>query len=153
MRITCLMVVVIAGTLSADDKSRERERAARVALALAVVPPGPNRAPPPRPAPKSYPEGYRAATADQLPLVVFVACQPKSVDGAVVAKVDAFGDVTGPAVVVGFPVGDRVYIDATLKGDPSRTEVEKAIEAARRKIELPPAKKMPAAPKPLSWDL
>lgn len=152
MRTACLMMLVCAGGLTASDDRDERDRAARVALALAAKP-APTRAPAPRPVPKNYRDGYKAATVDQVPLVVFVACQPKQIAGAHVTKVDALGDVTGPAVVVGFPIGERLFIDATLQGDPTQADVTKAVEAARRKIEVPPAKRMPAAPKPLSWDL
>ncbi len=149
--LIALAFLCIALTVTADDQQRERK--ARVALALAGKPTTTALAPAPRPASKTYPAGYKAATIDQMPLVVFVSCTPLPVDGAIVARADVLGDVTGPAVVVGFPVGQKLFIDTTLKGEPKAEDVKRAVEAAQRKIELPPAKAMPAAPRPLNWDL
>lgn len=145
-------LLTLAGLASADDIDRDRK--ARAALALAGAKPAAvARAPMPRLAPKSYSDGYRVATVDQKPLVVFVGCEAVPVPGAIVAKADSLGDVTGPAVVVGFPAGGKVLIDATLKGTPKPEDVLAAVKTAAKKIDLTPARPLPAAPKPLLWDL
>lgn len=140
-----LVLMSCALTALADDS---RERRAKVALALAK-PAGVALAPEPRPAPRTYERGYAAATANQEPLVVFVKCQPVPVEGAIVSKVDALGDVTGPAVVVLYPVGAKLYVDATLPPD-QPAKVKDAVKSAAKKIDAPAATDRPA-PKPLSW--
>jgi len=151
-----LVAFVVAGCLGSQvraDEQGERERRAKVALALAAKPSAVAVAPPPRPAAKTYPQGYSAATKQQQPLVVYVGCEAQPVPGAVVAKADApFAGVHGPAVVVAFPVGDKLLIDATVP--PDAAKVEMAVKAAQRKIDVPVLpQRMPAAPKPLSWNL
>lgn len=149
MRPALLVLLASALVAPADDS---RERRARVALALSARPPSPAAAPAPRPAAKSYPDGHAKAIERAEPLVVFVGCQSWPVEGAIVARAEApFAGVRGPAVVVGYPTGDRLYIDSTLPPDPAR--VAEAVRAAQKKIEAPPAKHMPPAPKPLNWDL
>ena len=157
-----VVVALLAGMLLAAGVARgddDRARKAKVALALAGAdrPTVAAAAPAPRPAAKiPYADGYRVATAEQKPLVVFVGCDLPKPQGAVSAKADGpFAGVTGPAVVVGYPVGDRLYVDATISG-PAVTpaNVQKAVDAAARKIEAQPAPKaMPAAPKPLDWQI
>lgn len=146
-----LVLMSCATAAVADDAARDRK--AKVALALAGAKPAAvAQAPAPRPAPKSYPDGHAAATIDQMPLVVFIGCDSIPVPGAIVAKADSLGDVTGPAVIVGYPVGGRLYIDATLPGDPDPAKVGAAVKSAAKKIDLPTSKDMPA-PKPLKWNL
>lgn len=147
-------LLALALVASADDA--ERDRRARAALALAGAKPraaqGVACAPMPHPAPVTYPEGYRAATDEQVPLVVFVRCETVPVEGAVVARAETLGDVTGPAVVVGYPVGSKVLIEATLAGTPDPTKVKEAVRKAHGKIDAPATKDVPA-PRPLKWDL
>jgi hypothetical protein len=153
-----LCVLALFVTLArGDDSQSDRDRAARAALALAAGNKPATIAAAPAPhakLPKDYPAGHKQAIDTQQPLVVFVACEMRSVDGAVACKCDAptFGAVTGPAVVVGYPVGDRLMIDATLKGEPKPEVVQRAVKDAARKIDLPPAKAMPL-PKPLDWQI
>lgn len=149
-------LVLFLGCSSAAGADDDRARKAKVALALAGVTPTPAAAPAPRPAGKlSYPEGYQKAATEQQPLVVFVGCDGPRPAGAIISKADGpFAGVTGPAVVVGYPVGQRLYIDATIPCPADETMIQKAVEAARRKIDAtPPAKVMPAAPKPLDWQI
>ncbi len=106
------------------------------------------------PAPKDYPAGYKAATADQVPLVVFVGCDVVPVVGSVACKCDApsFGEAKAPSVVVGYPVGEKLMIDTTIPGQGTETEVKKAVEKAARKIGDVPARPMPA-PAPADWQI
>lgn len=155
-----VVVALLAGMLLAAGVARgddDRARKAKVALALAGAdrPTVAAAAPAPRPAAKiPYADGYRRATVEQLPLVVFVGCDGRKPDGAISSKADGpFAGVAGPAVVVGYPRGDRLWIDATLPS-PTETDVQKAVDAARRKIDaVPQPKAMPAAPKPLDWQI
>lgn len=158
MRVSCLVLLLVAGFAgAADDKADRdsRDRKAKAALALAA----PHRpapvaiAPAPRPAPKDYPTGYKDAVKDAKPLVVFVSTRTNwPVDGAECAKMETFPDVAGPAVVVSFPQGGTLFRDAVLPGEPDRKAVEDAVKAAKRKIERPAGKGAPpAAPQPLDW--
>jgi hypothetical protein len=147
-----LAVLCLAGAVLADEKS-DRERKAKVALALAGGKSTAHIAPAPRPAAKSYPDAVEAAAIEQRPVVVFVGTEVWwPVDGAIACKTDrpSFGAVKAPAVVVGYTVGDRLLIDATLPGNVSPEAIEKAVRAAARKVDVLPAQPMPA-PKPLKW--
>jgi hypothetical protein len=153
--LLALVVVSLAGPVSAED----RDRRARAALALAAAPKAPPAAvavaPLPRVAkPKGYAQGHQESRDEQKPLVVFVGMDVVPVDGAIVSKTDApeFAGVTAPAVVVGYPVGDRLFVERTLSGAPTPAEVKAAVRDAARKIDSP-AKDMPAAPKPLDWQI
>lgn len=152
------LLVLSAGRVAGVEPEPDRGRKVRVALALSAG--GGGAAAATAPAPRAaagrlaYPEGYAKATLDQAPLVVFVGCDGHRVEGAVVARADALGDVRGPAVVVGFPRGDRVFVDATLPCPVDAGKLDAAVRAAARKIEgTPPAKPMPAAPVPLDWQI
>lgn len=155
--IAVIVICVLAAVARADD-STARDRKARAALALAgsvsTAPATPVTAVAPLPRPKvtSYPEGYAKATADIQPLVVFVGIPMHAVRGAVVAQADTFAGVDAPAVVVGYPVADRLMISTTLRGIPETGDVQRASDAAGKKIDAPPAKDMPA-PKPLDWSV
>jgi hypothetical protein len=172
--IEFLLVIAVVAVLMLGVKVRAAEPPedvklkARVALALAEAEAkarkvvenaqaGPVVAPAPRTAaaksPKlGYSEGYKKATLDQMPLVIFVSCDLPAPEGAIASKASSFGETTGPAVLVGFPQGDRLYIDATLTGANLTAEkIAAAVKAAAKKIETP-AKQMPgkAAPPPLN---
>ena len=150
-RLATLCVLMLAGGVTADEKT-DRDRKARAALALAGGKPLPQTAPAPRAKAADYPEGYRKATADVQPLVVFVGLPARPVVGAVVAQADTFAGVTAPAVVIGYPVADRLMISVTLQGAPTGEQVQLAADTAAKKIDAPPAKDLPA-PRPLSWNL
>ena len=149
--LATLCVLMLAGGVTADIDA-ERDRKARVALALAGGKPATATAPAPRAKAADYPEGYRKATADVQPLVVFVGLPARPVVGAVVAQADTFAGVTAPAVVIGYPVADRLMISVTLQGAPTGEQVQLAADTAAKKIDAPPAKDLPA-PRPLSWNL
>lgn len=149
--LATLCVLMLAGGVTADEKT-DRDRKARVALALAGGKPATATAPAPRAKAADYPEGYRKATADVQPLVVFVGLPARPVVGAVVAQADTFAGVTAPAVVIGYPVADRLMISVTLQGAPTGEQVQLAADTAAKKIDAPPAKDLPA-PRPLSWNL
>ena len=153
--------LVLAGLLFAlaapafgADLDAERDRKARVALALAGGKPAIQAAPPPRAVvPKDYPAGHAKAVADELPLVVFVGCRgAHTVAGAVVSRVEEFAGTKGPAVVIGYPVRDRVWVHATLPCPVTDADLSAAVKAAAKKIADPPAKAMPA-PVPLDWTI
>lgn len=152
LTLAAALVLVGAPAAGADI---ERDRKARVALALAGGgAPAVATAPAPRAVvPKDYPAGHAKAVSDEKPLVVFVGCRgAHQVSGAVVSRVDEFGDVRGPAVVVGYPVGDRVWIHATLQCPVEQEELDAAVKAASKKINDPAPRAMPA-PDPLTWDI
>jgi len=150
------LAVLLLGCTSVFGAGPDDEltRKAKVAFAMAGVP-APAVAPPPRPVGKlPYGEGYSRATADQQPLVVFVGCDGPKPAGAVSAKVDGpFAGVAGPAVVVGYPRGDRLWIDTTLPGPVAPEAVQKAADAARRKISGAEAPKAMPGPAPLDWQI
>lgn len=166
--INSLLVVVaiigIAGLASGDDKS-DRERRAKAAVAVAkalgeqlpsvAIAPAPHK-----PEPKNYATGGKEAMLDQSPLVVYVGCDGPKIDGAITCFVSAqtFGDAVAPAVVVGYPLGEKLVIEKTLPcpapGDKAgKAAIDKAVENAARKIDKPPAKQMPSLPKPLDTQI
>lgn len=154
VRFPLLLLVLCAAPFAGAGEKADRERKAKVALALAGqrAKPVPASAPAPHPAVPAYGTGYARAVEDNRPLVVFVNCSPWEVEGAVVAKTEGpFAGAAGPAVVVGFPIGGRLLIDATLTPDPEK--VQAAVKSAQRKIEVPPKEMKPAAPRPLKWDV
>ncbi|WP_439627458.1 hypothetical protein [Gemmata sp.] len=156
--LTLAALVLLAPVLSADDHGdRGRRARAAVAAAKAMAPtaaaadaPGVAAvAPAPRPVvPKGYALGRKESLLDNAPLVVYVTCDGPKVEGAVTCFVPAptFGDVTGPAVVVGYPAGDRMIIEKRLPKDAPHEAVKRAVENAAKKIEGPAAKQMPPAP-------
>lgn len=108
-------------------------------------PASPAVAPAPREARLTYAAGYKRATLDQMPLVILVNCEMPAPADAVVSRTTCFGDTCGPAVIVGFPVGGRLYVDSKLTGkDVTQERVDAAVESAAKKIEVP-AKEMPGA--------
>lgn len=144
-------LLFLAGScaLAADEKS-DRERKVRVAIAVAEAEAAARKrfaavAPMPRAAaPKAlaYDEGHKKAAADQLPLVVYVGCEPRAVPGTVAVKVESYPRLDSPGVVVGYPCGGRMFEEKVFEGGcPAVGEIEKAAEKARRKID---AKPMPA---------
>jgi hypothetical protein len=141
----------------ADDPRGERDRAARAALALAGAerPAAVATAPAPREAaPKNYPDGYKAATDAQKPMVVYVSCAGPQIEGAVTASTPgaSFGDVRGPAVVVCYPEAGRMRIDVVLPANCTTADIRRAVDAAIRKSDLPP-RATPSAPVPLNWQI
>lgn len=146
-----VLLALCAGSLHADDA---RDRKARAALALAsTVRPAVALAPAPRAAvTRDYGAGCKAAAEQEKPLVVFVGCPGNEVAGAVVAKTDSLGEVKAPAVVVGFPAGDRLFIHATLDCPVTPERLGASVKAAAKKINDPAPREMPA-PRPLDWDV
>lgn len=147
------LVAVLGQTASASDEQADKAKAllalSKAKGARAATAPAPHA-----PAPKDYATGYKAATADQVPLVVFVGCDVKPTAGAVACKCDApsFGEAKAPAVVVGYPVGEKLMVDTTIKGQGTEAELKRAVEKAARKIGDIPAKPMPA-PAPADWQI
>lgn len=146
----------------ADDQADRaaRDRKAKVALALAGAAKKSAAATPvavapaPRPVPKDYATGYKDAVQDARPLVVFVStAQNWPVEGAECSRAESFPGVKGPAVVVAYPQGSGLMMDATLPGEPDRAKVDAAVKAARRKIDRAPGEAAPAAPAPLNWQI
>ena len=148
-------VLASAGLAKADEKS-DRDRKIRIALALAeaeasaakakIAAGKPELAPQPRVVGLvGYGKGYEQSTEDHVPLVVYVGCDGPKIDGAATVRVESFPDVTGPAVVVAYPAGNRVVTDRVFKGKPTDAELQKATNDARKKMDT---KHMPAG-KPL----
>lgn len=159
-RAALFAVALLVGTTdSRGDDREDRDRKARAALAL-TAPAAPKAlatAPAPKAKSVAYADGYKAAGERQQPLVVFVGTPMIPTPGAVASWTDSFGDTKAPAVVVGYPVGDRLYVHATLAGAPSAEQVQREVKAATKKCDpkpMPPrGVKDSPAPKPLSWDI
>lgn len=152
-------LLVLAGVARADEKE-DRDRKARAALALSApiaVPKAVATAPAPKAKSVAYGDAYKRASAEQQPLVVYVGTPMEPVPGAVVSWTDSFGDTKGPAVVVGYPVGDRLYVHATLRGAPTAEAVQREVKAAAKKADpkpMPPREVKDApAPQPLDWHI
>ncbi|QEG26506.1 hypothetical protein GobsT_12460 [Gemmata obscuriglobus] len=149
------LLIALAAPARAADPDAARDRRARVALALTGTPAG-APAPAPRAVVKDYAAGYKAAAESSRPLVVFVGCkEPHPAPGAVVARTDALGDVTGPAAVVGYPVGGTLFVHTVMACPVEDGALKTAIDGAAKKIDRPapkPAGDKPA-PKPLSWEI
>lgn len=156
-----LVALLVAGTAcGSDDPATQRK--VKVALAIAEAGATSKRAtavavaPAPRPAtPKDYPTAHAKSIEDAKPLVVFVGCDAHAIPGAVVSKTegDSLGSTRGPAIVVGFPQGDRLYVDSVLKYPASDEKLADAVKAAGKKIDQRPKQQMPTAPKPLDWQI
>lgn len=149
LALLALALVLSPAVASADDS---RDRKARAALALARANPAATVAPAPREAKaKCYAAGHKEATEGDLPLVVYVGCDCRLVEGAVVCAWESYPGVKGPAVVVGYPVGGRIVQDAVLPASASAAEVKRAAESARKKtadVKVMPTKVLPM---PLDW--
>ncbi len=150
-RFAILALLLLPLAASADDAS-ERDRRARAALALSkaesvAVAPAPRAA-----LPKCYAKGHKEACADTLPLVVFVGCDLHPVEGAVVAKWDSYPGVKSPAVVVGYPVGDRIVQDSVIACPAQAGELKRAVKsAAGKSADVQPMPSQKIAPVPLDW--
>lgn len=157
-RLALAALALLVPSVFARGAEPDRDRAARAALALAGAPAAPKAAlaVAPMPRPKlalSYADGYAKAAADDKPLVVFVGCPGEhTAAGAVVSRAERFADVVPPAVVIGYPVGDRLYVHVTLQCPVAAEQLAAAVKAAAKKISDPPAKAMPA-PAPIDWTL
>ncbi len=158
--VLCAVALLVGTTDSRADDREDRDRKARAALALtvpSVAPKAVATAPAPKAKSVAYGDAYKRASAEQQPLVVYVGTPMEPVPGAVVSWTDSFGDTKGPAVVVGYPVGDRLYVHATLPGAPSAEAVQREVKAAAKKSDpkpMPPgAVKDAPAPKPLDWNI
>jgi hypothetical protein len=151
-------VALALAQADADAKARTAATAAGQQSPREIAPmPREVAARSPRPLKLTYSDGYKRASVDQMPLVIFVNCEhldPPA--GSLGSRTTCFGDTCGPAVIVGFPVGGRLYIDATLTGERlTAGEVEAAVKSAAKKIEVP-AKEMPGAkvaPPPLDYQI
>lgn len=142
------LVVVLALTLAANADDKKWENKAKAALALSA---GHDKqttaAPAPRPVKeKTYADASAEALAERLPLLVFVACEPVKVDGAISSKFDGktFGHVAGPAVAVCYPVGKTLMIDGSLKCPATKSELESAVLKVSSKIGKPMPEKSKA---------
>ncbi len=69
-----------------------------------------------------------------------------------ITKTETFGDVTGPAVVVGYPMRGRVLVETTLVGEPDPAKVTSAVKKAAGKIDTGAPSKDTPAPRPLIWE-
>lgn len=155
--LALLLTVASVASSAADDPQTQRDRDAKAALALAaavkrttVTAPAPHEVG----APVSYPVGYEKSLSTQMPLVVFVGCKGHRVEGAIACEVKGlreFKDVTGPAVVVGYPQGKSLFIDSTMPCPVAPAILKKAVDAASKKIDAPVGKDTKQAPVPKDW--
>lgn len=146
--LTIAALLAIVAPVDADDKDRDRK--ARAALALAGTE-ARAAAPAPRAKFMCYPNSHAKAVREQLPLVVWVGLEGRPIDGAISCRMDSFGDVMAPAIVVSHPAGDRMVIDVTLPATAKPADIAAAVKEATTHVG---AKQMPTdkvAPLPLDW--
>lgn len=160
-----LLLLAAAPLFGADDPAVNRKVKAALAIAEAeakgkqrsAAATGPSVAPAPRAiVPKDYATGHKESVVDQAVLVVYVACDGPKVDGAIVcvAKAETFGEVKGPAVVIGYPQGDRLYVERVLPAPADDDKLKAAVKEAGKKINgKGPARQMPQSPRPLDWQI
>lgn len=116
-----LVLSLLATTVRAEDKAA-LERKVRAALALAgAKQPDATAVPAPR------------EIGEQLPVVIYVGCEGPECRGAFKLQAKDYPGVAAPAVVVQYPVGDRMNTEATFKGCPTKAELQKAVDGAARK--------------------
>jgi hypothetical protein len=155
MKRFAILALVLLPALATADDARDRKARAALALAKSADPTAAAVAPMPRPAkPKDYAKGHKQAADEQLPLVVYVGCDLAPVEGAVACQWDSYPGVKGPAIVVGYPVGDRIVQDAVLACPAPAGELKKAVKCAAGKCQ--DVKPMPGrvvAPAPLDWQI
>lgn len=154
--LASVAVLSALGTIaSASDKQTQRDRDAKAALALALAAKKSATSVAPRPHDAggliSYSLGYEKVVAEQKPLVVFVSCQGHKVDGAVVSFAKKLDGVDKPSVVVGYPQGQKIFIDSTIDCHVAPEAINKAVAKASKKIDVPPGKCGQVAPKPADW--
>lgn len=153
MRILSLALALCVFTAVRADETGDRERRARAALALASVKTVPTAPAPRAVEPRTYADGYKVAADTRRPLVVFVGCDREhNTPGCVTARVSAMGDVKSPGVVVGYPVGDRLYVHKVLKCPVTDEELSVAVRAAIGKISHATKDADAAAPRPVDWN-
>jgi len=153
--LAALLAAAPPAAARATEPDQDRDRRARAALALAgAAAPKVATAPAPRPAPKPYPVAYERAAKEGLPLVVFVGCRAEHErpPGSVLARADSLPGVDGPAALVLYPAGGRLYRHAVIPCPVEEAALKAAVESARRKIDAPKVSDA-AAPKPLEWDI
>ena len=161
-----LMLLLIGGRACGADASDDAtKRKVAVALAIAEAEAASRKAsavsvaPQPRPVTqKDYASGYAQSVLEGQPLVVFVSCKGHAVTGAIVSHTDAaeFAGIAGPAVVIAYPIGDRLYVDADgkMKCPVEAAVLQKVVDATAKKIAAKgPVKVMPPAPTPLDWQI
>ena len=164
--ILSLIVLLIPFTYGFADEKADRERKVRIAIALsgkpasAVTKPAVNPfvAPFPREAKPQeklpYFDGYAKAHLESLPLVIFIGCDREyKTDSAILAKVEAFGSYANPSILIGYPQGNRLYIDKQLESKATNKELETAIINVSKKMVENPVKQMQSAPQPLNWQI
>jgi hypothetical protein len=76
---------------------------------------------------ETYVTGAAQAVRDGRPLVTFVGCPERVVDGAVVARAETLTGYDGPAVVVAVPGGDWLNHRATLPANASDAQIAAAV--------------------------
>lgn len=130
----------------AEAKAKAKKTAAAAAAGLPPV------APDPRPVAPKYPEAHKKAVEGQKPLVVFVSCPDRKIEGADTCQTDAptFGDAQGPCVAICVPLGGRLHVDSTLPSGAKSEVIQRAVEKAQQKLGDGPPRQMPAAPAPLN---
>jgi hypothetical protein len=153
------LALALFATVSLADSSTERERRARAALALAAPVPLPvHTAPAPRVKPEfpGYSEGYQLAMKHGDVFVVYVGCRGSHpivpIPGAVVAVQDSVPGYAARTIVVGYPAGNQMIEDARLTCEQAG-EVNKAVEAARKKATQKQAAPAKTTPQPLDWQI
>jgi hypothetical protein len=151
--------LALFATVSLADSPTERERRARAALALAAAVPQPvSTAPAPREKHEfpGYAEGYHLAMKRGEVFVVYVGCRGTHsitpIAGAVIAVQDSVPGYAARTIVVGYPVGNKMIEDARLTCEQAG-EVNKAVEAAGKKIAQKQATPAKTTPQPLDWQI
>jgi hypothetical protein len=103
-----------------------------------------------------YSEGYQLAMKRGDVFVVYVGCRGSHpivpITGAVIAVQDTVPGYAARTIVVGYPAGNQMIEDVRLTCE-QVSELNKAVEAARKKVtqkHVTPAK---TTPQPLDWQI
>lgn len=109
----------------------DTQRKVKVALAIA----------------KSKSEAATTATpaprevAPVLPVVVYVGCEGPECRGAIRMEAKEYPGLAAPAVIVKYPVGDRLVTEKQFRGCPTAAELQKAVNDAAKKADAKPMPK------------
>lgn len=126
--LLALVLSPLAAAGAAPDAEKQKLRAkAALALAATKAPAAPSAIPAPR------------EVGEFAPVVVYVGQVPcPTLRGAFQLTAKDYPGVASPAVVVQYPVGDRMVTEATFKGTPATADVQKAVNAAAKKADAKP---------------
>lgn len=141
--LSCTLILALVGIAHAEPPADAKARAvASLALAKAkgrLI----ATAPAPRPAVLSYAEAKSLSLERNLPVVVFVGCEPQvRVPETLTVSVDELHGYASGTVLVCYPSGGNLWADAKLACPADAREIEKAVKVAGKKVEARPVKRL-----------